>query len=129
MPNKYRRVLLKMGGEFLTGDDARYGIDPRAAQRTEITCKTSRLRQPIPARRVVGGVTDPAMPQLLQMFERAMKMFSPFAMQSGASTSESETKPNGAGHAAPKQSEEINELKSEIEAMRRQLSELAQRKD
>jgi polyhydroxyalkanoate synthesis repressor PhaR len=67
--------------------------------------------------------------QNLQMFERAMKMFSPFAMQGGASTSESETKPNGAGHAAPKQSEEINELKSEIEAMRRQLSELAQRKD
>jgi uridylate kinase len=30
---KYRRVLLKMGGEHLTGDDSRYGIDPRAAQR------------------------------------------------------------------------------------------------
>jgi polyhydroxyalkanoate synthesis repressor PhaR len=63
--------------------------------------------------------------QNLQMFERAMKMFSPFAMQ-GA---EGESKPNGAGHAAAKPSEEINELKSEIEAMRKQLSELAQRKD
>jgi len=33
-PNKYNRVLLKMGGEFLTGEggDSRYGIDPRAAQ-------------------------------------------------------------------------------------------------
>jgi len=28
----YRRVLLKLGGEYLVGD-ARYGIDPRAAQR------------------------------------------------------------------------------------------------
>src|SRR5262245_27457621 len=33
MTVKYRRVLLKMGGEHLTGDDSRYGIDPRAAQR------------------------------------------------------------------------------------------------
>ena len=33
--NKFGRVLLKMGGEFLVGadDDSRYGIDPRAAQR------------------------------------------------------------------------------------------------
>jgi polyhydroxyalkanoate synthesis repressor PhaR len=63
--------------------------------------------------------------QNLQMFERAMKMFTPFAMQGGA-PSEGESKPNGAGHAAAKPSEEINELKSEIEAMRKQLSELAQ---
>jgi len=33
MTAKYRRVLLKMGGEHLTGGDSRYGIDPRAAQR------------------------------------------------------------------------------------------------
>jgi uridylate kinase len=32
-PTKYKRVLLKMGGEHLTGGDSRYGIDPRAAQR------------------------------------------------------------------------------------------------
>jgi polyhydroxyalkanoate synthesis repressor PhaR len=63
--------------------------------------------------------------QNLQMFERAMKMFSPFAMQGP----EGESKPNGAGHATAKPSEEINELKNEIEAMRKQLSELAQRKD
>jgi polyhydroxyalkanoate synthesis repressor PhaR len=66
--------------------------------------------------------------QNLQMFERAMKMFSPFAMQGGAAETDSKT--NGAAHGGGgKQSEEINELKSEIEAMRRQLSELAQRKD
>ncbi|HEU5318728.1 MAG TPA: UMP kinase [Chloroflexota bacterium] len=33
MANKYGRVLLKMGGEFLVGGDIPYGIDPRAAQR------------------------------------------------------------------------------------------------
>ena len=33
--SKYTRVLLKMGGEFLVGDeeDSQYGIDPRAAQK------------------------------------------------------------------------------------------------
>jgi polyhydroxyalkanoate synthesis repressor PhaR len=62
--------------------------------------------------------------QNLQMFERAMKMFSPFAMQAGA---EGESKTNGAAHGGgAKQSEEISELKSELEEMRRQLSELAQ---
>ncbi len=63
--------------------------------------------------------------QNLALFERAMKMFSPFgavAPTRPAETSEprAETKPAGNGA-----SEEINALKSEIEAMRRQLSELA----
>ena len=61
--------------------------------------------------------------QNLQMFERAMKMFSPFTMP-GASSDEAPKAANGAG--AAKQSEEINELKSELEEMRKQLSELAQ---
>ena len=59
--------------------------------------------------------------QNLQMFERAMKMFSPFTMP-GASNDEAPKTSNGAA----KQSEEINELKSELEEMRKQLSELAQ---
>jgi len=63
--------------------------------------------------------------QNLAMFERAMKMFSPFGMpqQRGAGEDASRTA-NGAA-AEPKTSEEISELKSEIEAMRKQLSELA----
>jgi polyhydroxyalkanoate synthesis repressor PhaR len=59
--------------------------------------------------------------QNLAMFERAMKMFSPFGMPQRSSSEE--PRPNGA--AEPKTSEEISELKSEIEAMRKQLSELA----
>ncbi|HEY8949822.1 MAG TPA: polyhydroxyalkanoate synthesis repressor PhaR [Rhizomicrobium sp.] len=62
--------------------------------------------------------------QNLQMFERAMKMFSPFTMPGAASNDETPKTANGAGTA--KQSEEINELKSELEEMRKQLSELAQ---
>jgi polyhydroxyalkanoate synthesis repressor PhaR len=61
--------------------------------------------------------------QNLAMFERAMKMFSPFGMGVAPRT-ESEAR-NANGAAEPKTSEEISELKSEIEAMRKQLSELA----
>jgi polyhydroxyalkanoate synthesis repressor PhaR len=60
--------------------------------------------------------------QNLAMFERAMKMFSPFGMP-GQQRAGEERSTNGA--AEPKTSEEISELKSEIEAMRKQLSELA----
>jgi polyhydroxyalkanoate synthesis repressor PhaR len=65
--------------------------------------------------------------QNLAMFERAMKMFSPFA-PGGRSSPESETPPratNGTGAEKPARSDEISELKLEMEAMRRQLAELA----
>ena len=62
--------------------------------------------------------------QNLQMFERAMQMFSPFAPRSARPGEE--PRANGAPEAKP--SEEISELKSEIEAMRKQLAELSQRK-
>jgi len=64
--------------------------------------------------------------QNFAMFERAMKMWSPFAM-TGA-TDETPKPANGAAAPKEKASEEITELKSEIEAMRKQLAELAQRK-
>jgi len=65
--------------------------------------------------------------QNMAMFERAMQMFSPFAATRGHKVGEDESKGNGSGERA-KPSEEISELKSEIEAMRRQLAELSQRK-
>jgi polyhydroxyalkanoate synthesis repressor PhaR len=62
--------------------------------------------------------------QNLQMFERAMKMFSPFGLANAARAEEEAPKAtNGAAQAKP--SEDISELKSEIEAMRKQLAELA----
>jgi len=63
--------------------------------------------------------------QNMAMFERAMQMFSPFA---APRRGDDEHKTNGAGETKAKPSEEISELKSEIEAMRRQLAELSQRK-
>ena len=64
--------------------------------------------------------------QNLAIFERAMKMFTPFAAgREGAAPSPPTARPKPAG---AKPSEEISELKSEIEAMRRQLAELAQQR-
>ena len=66
--------------------------------------------------------------QNMAMFERAMQMFSPFvAAPRPRNDGGDDTKGNGSAERA-KPSEEINELKSEIEAMRRQLAELSQRK-
>ena len=63
--------------------------------------------------------------QNLAMFERAMQMFTPFAPRA-ARAEDGEPRPNGAAEAKP--SEEISELKSEIEAMRKQLAELSQQR-
>jgi polyhydroxyalkanoate synthesis repressor PhaR len=63
--------------------------------------------------------------QNLAMFERAMQMFTPFAPRA-ARSEDSEPRANGAAEAKP--SEEIGELKNEIEAMRRQLAELSQQR-
>ena len=61
--------------------------------------------------------------QNLQMFENAMAMFTPFGAQ--GKTGESAAKPSA--KQAP-HSDEVADLKEEMEAMRRQLAELSQRK-
>jgi polyhydroxyalkanoate synthesis regulator protein len=58
--------------------------------------------------------------QNLQMFENAMAMFAPFGV--GAKGGEASAK------APVKPAEDIADLKEEMEAMRRQLAELSQRK-
>ncbi len=63
--------------------------------------------------------------QNFAMFERAMQMFTPFAPRP-ARAGEEEAKANGTGET--KASEDISELKSEMEAMRKQLAELSQQK-
>jgi polyhydroxyalkanoate synthesis repressor PhaR len=66
--------------------------------------------------------------QNLALFEKTMRMFSPFGAMGGAAR-EPEPPPRGLGNgsAEPKaaSADEVNELKSEIETMRRQLAELA----
>jgi polyhydroxyalkanoate synthesis repressor PhaR len=59
--------------------------------------------------------------QNLQLFENAMAMFTPFGAV-GAKNEAAKTKP-----ASP-QSDEVADLKEEMEAMRKQLAELSQRK-
>jgi polyhydroxyalkanoate synthesis repressor PhaR len=84
--------------------------------------------------------------QNLQMFERAMRMFSPFgagrfaggekeasnpfAGAFGAMPFGGAGKPNGAAEAPaqPRRDAEINELKDQLAAMRQQIADLAQRK-
>ncbi|HEY4123999.1 MAG TPA: polyhydroxyalkanoate synthesis repressor PhaR [Rhizomicrobium sp.] len=65
--------------------------------------------------------------QNLAIFERAMKMFTPFGIPgAGAAKAEETPRANGGeAEAKPKASEDISELKSEMEAMRKQLAELA----
>ena len=65
--------------------------------------------------------------QNLAFFERTMRMFSPFA--AAPRESEPAQRPaNGADAAKPASADEVNELKNEIEEMRRQLAELANRR-
>ena len=58
----------------------------------------------------------------LQLFENAMAMFTPFGAAGKAETGKPTAKP------APQAPEDIADLKEEMEAMRRQLAELSQRK-
>jgi polyhydroxyalkanoate synthesis repressor PhaR len=63
--------------------------------------------------------------QNLAIFERAMKMFTPFGIPGAAGAAKTEETPRAEADAKAKPSEDISELKSEMEAMRRQLAELA----
>jgi polyhydroxyalkanoate synthesis repressor PhaR len=75
--------------------------------------------------------------QQLQMFDRAMRMFSPFDMGAWAAQTEEPPASNARTTARPeaqqasapaRRKDEIEELKDQVEAMRLQLAELAQRK-
>ena len=70
--------------------------------------------------------------QNAQMFQRALKMFSPFrfARGEGGAAAEAGGESSGgapAAAASPAEPDEISELKSQLDAMKRQLDELASR--
>jgi polyhydroxyalkanoate synthesis repressor PhaR len=71
-----------------------------------------------------GSAFEAITRQNLAMFERAMKMFTPFAPASRDDTAHNPASQPAEPPSQPA-SEEISELKNEIEAMRRQLAELA----
>jgi polyhydroxyalkanoate synthesis regulator protein len=67
--------------------------------------------------------------QNLALFEKTMRMFSPFGAAMGRE-GESQSAPrapagNGAAETKAASADDVSELKSEIETMRRQLTELA----
>ena len=68
--------------------------------------------------------------QNMQMFERAVRMFTPFGALMTAREREAGAPGNGAEGAVhtPAADEEIADLKAQLEAMRRQIDELANRK-
>ena len=65
--------------------------------------------------------------QNLALFEKTMRMFSPFGGMAREPEPPSQPRGPGNGTAEPKaaSADDVNELKSEIETMRRQLAELA----
>jgi polyhydroxyalkanoate synthesis repressor PhaR len=73
-----------------------------------------------------GGQAIEAMTrQNLALFEKTMRMFSPFGNVMRQTEPQPRSPGNGAAETKAASAEEVSELKSEIETMRRQLAELA----
>ena len=125
LPIKFLRQLIRFYGDSLQGFVPGY-LD---MSMDSFTKNQEAMRNRI-AEAFGGGsqVIETMTRQNLAMFERAMQMFTPFVPKPSRSAGGDEPKANGASDAKSKPSEELSELKSEIEEMRRQLSEISQRK-
>jgi polyhydroxyalkanoate synthesis repressor PhaR len=66
--------------------------------------------------------------QNLQMFERAMRMFTPFGVPPGQAETRERPAAAERPREAPQRDEEIRELKDQLAAMRQQIADLAQKK-
>jgi polyhydroxyalkanoate synthesis repressor PhaR len=124
LPIKFLRQLIRFYGDSLQGFVPGY-LD---MSMESFTKNQEAMRTRI-AEAFGGGsqVLETMTRQNLAMFERAMQMFTPFVPKPRAS-GEDEPRANGSTETKTRPSEDISELKSEIEAMRRQLAELSQRK-
>ena len=125
LPIRFLRQLIRMYGDSLQAFVPGYldlSMESFAKNQEQMR---SRLAQ------ALGGGTsalEAMTRQNLAIFDRAMKMFSPFAM-GGEGGGEKAGAPNNGTEPPPaKSSEEISELKNEIEAMRKQLAEIAQQR-
>ncbi|MBV9991261.1 MAG: polyhydroxyalkanoate synthesis repressor PhaR [Alphaproteobacteria bacterium] len=126
LPIKFLRQLIRFYGDSLQGFVPGY-LD----MSMESFAKNQETMRNRIAEAFGGGsqVLEAMTRQNLAMFERTMQMFSPFVPKPAGTRGDDEPKANGAAEAPKaKASEDISELKSEIEAMRRQLAELSQRK-
>ena len=70
------------------------------------------------------GVFDEQIRQNMILFDRAMKMFTPFAFRPDETT----PPPKPAGAAAPKEDETLAELKKQMSAMQEQLAALSKKR-
>jgi len=123
LPIKFLRQLIRFYGDSLQGFVPGY-LD---MSMDSFTKNQEAMRNRIAEAFGGGGQVLEAMTrQNLAMFERTMQMFSPFTPKPRAQ--EEEPKGNGTAEPKAKPSEDISELKNEMEEMRRQLAELSQRK-
>jgi len=123
LPIKFLRQLIRFYGDSLQGFVPGY-LD---MSMDSFTKNQEAMRNRI-AEAFGGGsqVLEAMTRQNLAMFERTMQMFSPFVPK--ARGQDEAPKSNGTVEPKAKPSEDISELKSEMEEMRRQLAELSQRK-
>jgi polyhydroxyalkanoate synthesis repressor PhaR len=123
LPIKFLRQLIRFYGDSLQGFVPGY-LD---MSMDSFTKNQEAMRNRIAEAFGGGGQVLEAMTrQNLAMFERTMQMFSPFVPK--ARGQDEAPKSNGPAEPKAKPSEDISELKNEMEEMRRQLAELSQRK-
>ncbi len=75
------------------------------------------------------GYFDEQVSQNLAMFDRAMRMFSPFSFANAAmgTTTETETASPAPSPAAPRETDTVRELREQMEAMKAQIDALAKK--
>ncbi|HRE60294.1 MAG TPA: polyhydroxyalkanoate synthesis repressor PhaR [Micropepsaceae bacterium] len=136
MPIRFLRQLIQFYGDSLQSLIPSYlelsmeGISRNAEKfRDQLT---QALGGPLQAKSGFGMIEEMTR-RNVQLFQRAMRAFSPFASrETPASEAASEAttgSTNGKdAHAKPAETEEIAELRAQVEAMRRQLDALSNRK-
>ena len=123
LPIRFLRQLIRMYGDSLQAFVPGYlDLSMESFTKNQDAMKTRMAEAFGGSTQVLENMTR----QNLAMFERAMKVFSPFNIARGEG--EAPKPANGGAPAQNRSGDDINELKSEIEAMRRQLAELAQQR-
>jgi polyhydroxyalkanoate synthesis repressor PhaR len=125
LPIRFLRQLIRMYGDSLQAFVPGY-LD---MSMESFTKNQEQMRDRV-AEAFGGGtqVLENMARQNLAMFERATKMFSPFTPSRRAAEPEEPARPANSAASQKSSSDELSALKGEIEAMRRQLAELAGRK-
>lgn len=138
MPIRFLRQLIQFYGDSLQSLIPSYlelsmeGISRNAEKMRNQLAQTlgGPLGSPLSGKIGFGGIEEMAR-RNLQIFQRAMRAFSPFgARENGSELPDGQVTAAGkeATIATRSEAEELAELRSQVEAMRRQLDELSNRK-